>query len=364
MIRYPKRDIIFQPGSGGHFLLYLVHTLTCFKSNNPVIHNKNNNEYNYEHNRFVSYLTNQSKKRIFEILVSVKNEYRIKELKSYIDELFSNSNYNSKNNQLNFDELTWLITKIIEKKIDIDSILKGNYFDSHIPIFGELLVSKNDPVNFTIQDEKNRFGEERFGFFHSTINEISYAEYETDCGFSWSVSHLPFHCQLGLSEEYYNYGDYKYVSLISGSSYLFTNALKDLKHNLRDTEHSIINTDIENGLLLKYNPKFYRDIYDLNLSMTARNRLLSNVIEFSYNEIKLQDATSKYAVLVSYYELFHNKSATEWFNFFDTFNLGNEFIENKNEIMEIVTQYHENNLKLLRTQFTEQQIDFMLSAMI
>ena len=82
----PKRDIVFQPGSGGHFVAHVLFSLVGATGKYLGQHVQNINEYSYDHASLQYYFTRESIERQSSALLDPDNRYAISKIIDYIGE--------------------------------------------------------------------------------------------------------------------------------------------------------------------------------------------------------------------------------------------------------------------------------------
>ena len=347
MFDTPKRDLIFLPGAGGHFIFGRVAKL--LGDNKLIGESPDINEYTYEQSSILSNLTLNSKKEIIRGLLDDDNQHALGEVITYLNNMVEKSNYSCYNSIDNRDIITQRLGEVVNPETREDIL---NYSENELLSmtdhlqFGEYLIRKQKVYNFSLDDEQELFGKQHTGFFYSTLHDIIFSKFETKFGFSWDIGHIPYHKNCFYDIKNKNIGDYKYVSILSGDSCIYTEALREVKHMGRlKKDYSKETHAGQTSTILKNN-----------------NRSLAYVSDNVRLEAEQFDITSSYSETILYKNLIVKNQDLEWSRLFSTFGLFQEYLDNKEMIHDAVHDYHKRNIELLSEFFTSREINKMINA--
>lgn len=347
MFDTPKRDLIFLPGAGGHFIFGQVAKL--LGDNELIGESPDINEYTYKQSAILSNLTLNSKKEIIRGLLDDDNQHALGEVITYLNNMVEKSNYSCYNSIENRNIITRQLGKIV------DPVTRGdilNYSENDLMgitnnlQLGEYLIRKQKIYDFSLDDEIESSSLERTGFFYSTLHDIIFSKLETKFGFSWDIGHIPYHKNCFYDIKNKNIGDYKYVSILSGDSCIYTEALREMKHM---------------GRLEKNYSKETHSGWTSSI-LKNNNRTLSYVSDNVRLEAEQFDITSSYSETILYKNLIVKNQDLEWSRLFSTFGLFQEYLDNKEMIHDAVHDYHNRNIELLSRFFSNREINKMINA--
>lgn len=332
----PKRDIVFQPGSGGHFVAHILFSLVGATGKYLGQHVQNINEYSYDHASLQYYFTSKSVERQYGALLDTENRYAVSQIIDYIGEFKTKESF-----KYNWDgvENLNLITQSLGEfasgradELDHDELSK---LVRRLNM-GQFLIHKN--TGYTLEEETQDMGLINAGYIYNQLYDILVENYATEFGFHWDVAHIPYH--LNCFKRTVQDLDYRYVAIVAGDSTLYTQALKQIKHYYRRQDAAPLPENFFDNL----NP--------------ARLVSVANKIA---HENYMMDLDSRYCEAIPYRRLIIENSPAAWRTYFATF--GREYLYEKNSkrIHLAVANYHTRNVQFLSKWLSRKQIDALIN---
>jgi len=336
MFTFPKRDLIFLPGTGGHFIFKMISDVAGL---NVIEHEVTNNEFHYDQASSNYALNDKSKRKIFDALIDKENHYEFGKMIDYLNKMVDISNYKCYNSIDNKNLITNALGKFLDPTTSDQMVNTGEHLINNIQL-GEYLIRKQKSFIFSIEDEAKQLPEE-YGFFYSKLHEHFYSNYENNYGFTWDIGHIPYHVNCFYDTKTKDIGDYKYAAIFTGDSFVYTDSLRRLKHAMRNNASD----------------------YDFDSAVGKNvNIIVNNVSQNIELEAKTFDISSRFAEIFNYKSLIVKNRDSQWIRLFTMYGLLEEYLNNKNEIHDRIREYHASNMKLMLTHFTAREIENMQSS--
>ena len=333
----PKRDIVFQPGSGGHFIAHILFSLVGATGKYLGQHVQNINEYSYDHASLQYYFTKESVHLQYKQLIDPENRYALSKIIDYMGEYKNKQSFD--NNWDAIDNLN-LVTQTLG---DFASGRNDELDYNELPKLvrrlnmGQFLIHKNGE-QYTIEQEIEDFGLTNLGYVYNQLHDILVQQYATEFGFHWDVAHIPYH--LNCYKRTVTDLDYRYVAIVAGDSTLYTQALKQIKHYHRQLGAEPVRDDFFANL----NPAYLASV--------------SNAIA---HENYMMDLDSIYCEAIPYRRLIIENSADAWRTYFATFGCEYLYEKNSKRIHLAVNNYHTRNVQFLSKWLSRKQIDALIN---
>ena len=332
----PKRDIMFQPGSGGHFVAHILFSLVGATGKYLGQHVQNINEYSYDHVSLQYYFTKESVELQSSALLDPENRYAIAKIIDYIGEFKNKQSFKYNWDGVeNLNRITQTLGEFASGRADELNVHELNNLVRKLNM-GQFLIHKN--TGYTIEAEEHDMGLVEAGYIYNQLYDILVKNYGTEFGFHWDVGHIPYH--TNCFKRTVTDLDYRYVAITAGDSTLYTQALRQIKHHYRRRDAG----DIPENFFDNLKP--------------ARLASVANKIA---HENYMMDLDSRYCEAIPYRRLIIENSPDAWRTYFATF--GREYLyeQNAKRIHLAVANYHTRNVQFLSKWLSRKQIDALIN---
>ena len=332
----PKRDIVFQPGAGGHFVAHILFSLVGATGRYLGKHVHNINEYSYDHASLQYYFNSQSVEHQYGALLDPENRYTISKIIDYIGEFKTKQSFKYNWDGIdNLNRITQSLGEFASGRADELSVAELDVLVRKLNM-GQFLIHKN--AGYAIESETTDMGLTNAGYIYNQLYDILVKNYATEFGFHWDVAHIPYH--INCFKRTVRDLDYRYVAITAGDSVLYTKALRQIKHYYRNRDAEALPLDFFDNL----NP--------------ARLASVANKIS---HENYMMDLDSIYCEVIPYRRLIIDNSPNAWRTYFAVF--GREYLYERNakRIHLAVNNYHTRNVQFLSKWLSRKQIDALIN---